>query len=89
MVIPLSAPKVAYLVHHSLEPTVHSLWLFSFVVDESTEFSLNCFPLGDLSDFVTFVCLEDIPIFSHSLILAPCYTPPYTRKRGVWWWLRS
>jgi hypothetical protein len=52
MVIPIGAPKVANLVHHGLEPVVYGLWLFSFVEDEPTEFSLNCFLLGDLGDFV-------------------------------------
>jgi hypothetical protein len=51
MVIPLGAPEVANLIHHSLEPVVHGLWLFSFVEDELTEFSLDCFPLGDLGYF--------------------------------------
>jgi hypothetical protein len=64
MVIPLGAPKVADLVHFGLEPVVHGLWVFSFVEDEPTEFSLNCFPLGDLGDIAPFVCrLEDDPNF--------------------------
>jgi hypothetical protein len=64
MVIPLGAPEVADLVHHCLESIVHGLWLFSFVEDESTEFSLDRFPLGDLCHFVPFVCrLEDVPNF--------------------------
>jgi hypothetical protein len=76
MVIPLGAPKVADLVHHSLEPIVHSLWLFSFVVDESIKFSLNCFPLGNLSDFVTFGALRTSQFFGtlqslHPVILLP------------------
>ena len=65
MVIPLGALEVASLVHHGLEMVVHSLWLFSFVEDEPTEFSLDCFSLGDLGDFVPFVCrLEDVPNLS-------------------------
>jgi hypothetical protein len=64
MVIPLGAPEVADLVRHGLESVVHGLWLFFFVADKPIEFSLNCFPLGDLGDFVPFVsCLEDIPNF--------------------------
>jgi hypothetical protein len=51
MVIPLGAPEVADLVHHSIESVVHGCWLFSFVEDELTEFSLDCFPLSDLGDF--------------------------------------
>jgi hypothetical protein len=61
MVIPLGALEVAYFVHRGLEPVVHSLWLFFFVEDELAEFSLNCFPLGDLGDFVPFACcLKDV-----------------------------
>jgi hypothetical protein len=52
MVIPLCAD----LVHHCLESVVHGLWLFSFVEDEPTEFSLDRFPLGDLGHFIPFVC---------------------------------
>jgi hypothetical protein len=52
MIIPLDVPEVADLVHHGLEPVVHGLWLFSFVEDEPTKFSLDCFLLGDLGDFV-------------------------------------
>jgi hypothetical protein len=64
MVIPLGAPEVADLVHHGLEPVVHRLWLFYFVEDKLTEFSLDCFPLGDLGDFVPFVRrLQDVPNF--------------------------
>jgi hypothetical protein len=37
------------------------LWPFSFIEDEPTQFSLDCFPLGDLGHFVPFVyCLEDV-----------------------------
>jgi hypothetical protein len=51
-------------VHYGLESVIHGFWLFSFVEDEPTESSLNCFSLGDLSDFVPSVCrLEDIPNF--------------------------
>jgi hypothetical protein len=68
MVIPLGASKVANLVHHGLEPVVHGLWLFSFVEDEPTKLTLNCFSLGDLGDFVPFVhCLEDAPNFFGTL----------------------
>jgi hypothetical protein len=56
MVIPLGAPKIAHLVHHCLEPVVHSLWLFLFVEDESTELSLDCLALGDLGHLIPFVC---------------------------------
>jgi hypothetical protein len=64
MVIPLGAPEVADLIHHSLELVVHGLWLFSFVEDEPTEFSLDCFLLGDLGYFVPFILhLEDVPNF--------------------------
>jgi hypothetical protein len=64
MVIPLGAPEVADLVHHCLEPVVHSLWLFSFVEDEPTEFSLNRFTLGDLGHLVPFMHrLEDVHNF--------------------------
>jgi hypothetical protein len=70
MVIPLDAPKVAYLVHHGLEPVVHGLWLFTFVEDESTKFTLNCFSLGDLGHFAPLVCrLEDVSIVSRLVIL--------------------
>jgi hypothetical protein len=55
MVIPLGALEVVHLVDHRLEPVVHGLRLFPFVEDESTEFSLNRFPFGDLFHFVPFV----------------------------------
>jgi hypothetical protein len=62
MVIPLGAPKVTHLVDHCLEPILHCLWLHSFVEDESTEFSLDHFALGDLGHLVPFMRrLEDIP----------------------------
>jgi hypothetical protein len=64
MVIPFGAPEVAPLVDHCLELVVHCLWLLSFVEDESTEFSLDRFVLGDLGHLVPFMCrLEDIPNF--------------------------
>jgi hypothetical protein len=64
MVIPLGVPEVADLVHHGIETVVHGLWIFSFVEDELTEFSLDCFPLGVLGDFLPFVHrLEDVPNF--------------------------
>jgi hypothetical protein len=78
MVIPLGALDVADLVHHGLEPVVHDSWLFSLVEDELAKFTLNCFPLGDLSDFVPFVRrLEDVLNFFgtfqslHLVILLP------------------
>jgi hypothetical protein len=64
MVIPLCAPKVVYLVDHCLEPVVHCLWLLSFVEDESTEFSLDRFALGDFGHLVPFMYrFEDVPNF--------------------------
>jgi hypothetical protein len=64
MVIPLGAPEVAHLVDHGLEPVIHCLWLLSFVEDESTEFSLDHFALGDLGHLVPFVRrFEDVPNF--------------------------
>jgi hypothetical protein len=68
MVIPLGALEVADLVHHRLESVIHGLWLLSFVVDGSTEFSLYHLPLGNFGDFVTFVRrLENAPIFFGTL----------------------
>jgi hypothetical protein len=68
MIIPLGAPKVVDLVHHGLESVVHGLCLFTFIEDEPTKFTLNCFPLGGLGDFVAFVyCLEDILNLSSTL----------------------
>jgi hypothetical protein len=62
MVIPLGAPEVAHLVDHRLEPVVHCLRLFTFVEDESTEFSLDHLALGDLGHLVPFVHgFEDVP----------------------------
>ena len=55
MVIPFGAPEVAHLVDHRLESVVHSLRLFPFVEDESTEFSLDRLALGDLGHLIPFV----------------------------------
>jgi hypothetical protein len=64
MVIPFGAPKVAHLVHHCLEPVVHGLRLFPFVEDESIEFSLDRFTLGDLGHLIPIVCgFEDVSNF--------------------------
>jgi hypothetical protein len=64
MVIPLGAPKVGDLVHHRLELVVHCLWLFSFLEDELTEFSLDHFALGDFGHFVPLMrCFEDVSNF--------------------------
>jgi hypothetical protein len=64
MVIPFGAPEVVHLVDHGLEPIVHGLRLFSFVEDESTEFSPDRLPLGDLGHLVPFVRgFEDVPNF--------------------------
>jgi hypothetical protein len=64
MVIPLGAPEVADLVDHRLEPVIHCLWLFSFVEDEPTKFSLDCLVLGDFGHFVSFMRrFEDVPNF--------------------------
>jgi hypothetical protein len=64
MVIPFCAPEVTHLIDHRLEPVVHGLWLFPFVEDEPTEFSLDCFTLGDLGHLVPFVRgFEDVPNF--------------------------
>jgi hypothetical protein len=68
MVIPIGAPEIADLVDHRLESVVHCLWLFSFVEDESTEFSLDRFALGDLGHLVPFMrCLEYVPNFFGTL----------------------
>jgi hypothetical protein len=62
MVIPPSAPEVVDLVDHRLDPVVHCLWLLSFVEDESTEFSLDCFAHGDFGHLVPFMRhFEDVP----------------------------
>jgi hypothetical protein len=56
------------LVDHRLESVVNSLWLFSFVENESTEFSLDRFTLGDFGHLVPFMCrLEDVPNFFGTL----------------------
>jgi hypothetical protein len=68
MVIPFCAPEVAHLVDQGLEPVVHCLWLLSLVEDESVEFSLDRFVLGDLGHLVPFVRrLEDVPNFFSTL----------------------
>jgi hypothetical protein len=68
MVIPFCALEVAHLVDQGLEPVVHCLWLLSLVEDESAEFSLDRFVLGDLGHLVPFVrCLEDVPNFFSTL----------------------
>jgi hypothetical protein len=68
MVIPLGTPEVADLVHHRFESVVHCLWLFSFVEDESTEFSIDRFALSDFGHLVPFMLrLEDIPNFFDTL----------------------
>jgi hypothetical protein len=78
MVIPLGAPEVADLFDHHLEPVIHCLWLFSFVEDESTEFSLDHFVFGDFGHLVPFMRrLEDVPNFFgtlhplHLIVLLP------------------
>jgi hypothetical protein len=64
MVIPFCAPEVVHLVDHRLEPVVHSLRLFPFIEDESTELSLDRFMLGDLGHLVPFAhSFEDVPNF--------------------------
>jgi hypothetical protein len=64
MVIPFGAPKVAHLVHLCLEHVVHGLQLLPFVEDESTEFFLDRFALGDLGHLVPFVRgFVDVPNF--------------------------
>jgi hypothetical protein len=84
MVIPFGAPEVAHLVHHGLEPVEHGLRLFPFVADESTEFSLDRFMLGDLGHLVPFMRgFEDVPISLRSFTLAPYYTPLDIKRRGV------
>jgi hypothetical protein len=76
MVIPLGAPEVAHLVHHCLEPVVHSLQLFPFVEDESTELSLDRLALGDLCHLVPFVRrFEDVPN-----LFGVCWGPAFSPK---------
>ena len=61
MVIPFGAPEVAHLVHQSLEPVVHVLWLLPFVKPEPTELPLDRLPFGDLGHLIPFVRrLEDV-----------------------------
>jgi hypothetical protein len=81
MVIPLGAPEVAHLVDHCLELVIHCLWLLSFVEDESTEFSLDRFTLGDLGHLIPLMRrFEDIPNFFGISTLAPYYTPLDTMR---------
>jgi hypothetical protein len=64
MVIPLGSPEVADLVDHYLESVVHCLWLLSFIKDESIEFSLDRFALGDFGHLIPFMRrLEGVPNF--------------------------
>jgi hypothetical protein len=68
MVILFGAPEVADLVDNSLEPVVHCLWLLSIVDDESTDFSLDRFVLGDFGHLVPFMChFEKVPNFFDTL----------------------
>jgi hypothetical protein len=71
MVIPFGAPEVVHLIDHRLELVINCLWLLSFVENESTEFSLDRFVLGDLGHLVPFMRrLKDIPNFFG--IFNPC-----------------
>jgi hypothetical protein len=85
MVIPLDAPEVAHLVDHRLELVIHCLWLLSFVEDESTEFSLDRFALGDLGHLVPFMRrLEDVPNFL--AFFNPCtllYSSQHKEARSI------
>jgi hypothetical protein len=68
MVIPLGASEVMDLVHNRLEPIVHCLWLLSFVENESIEFSLDRFALGDFGHLIPFMCrLENVLNFFGTL----------------------
>jgi hypothetical protein len=68
VVIPLGAPEVTNFVDHRLEPVVQCLWLLSFVEDESTEFSLDRFVLGDFGHLIPFMRhFEDVPNFFGTL----------------------
>jgi hypothetical protein len=68
VVVPLVVLEVADLVHHCLELVVHGLWLFSFVDDEPSEFSLYHIPFGDLGHFITFVHrLQQVPNLLYAL----------------------
>jgi hypothetical protein len=51
VVVLLGDLEVVDLVLLRLEPVVHVLWLFSFVEDESSGFSLDHLTLGDLVTF--------------------------------------
>ena len=55
MVILFGAPEVAHLVHQSLEPIIHLLWLLPLAKTEATELPLDRFPLGNLGEFITLV----------------------------------
>jgi hypothetical protein len=78
MVIPFGAPEVAHLVHHCFESVIHSLWLLSFVEDESAELSLDRLTLDDFGHLVPFVRgFEDIPNF-FGVLQSLCNTPGVT-----------
>jgi hypothetical protein len=85
IVIPLGAPEVAQLVDHCFESVVHCLRLLSFVEDESTEFSLDRFMLGDFGHFVPFMRrLEDVPNFL--ALFNPCtllYSSRHKKARSI------
>jgi hypothetical protein len=85
MVIPLGAPEVADLVDHCLEPIVHCVCLFSFVEDESIEFSLDRFTLSDFGHLVPFMRrLEDVSNFFG--LFNPCtllYSSIHKEKRSM------
>jgi hypothetical protein len=85
MVIPLGAPVVAHLIDHIFEPVVHYLRFFSFVEDESTEFSLNRLTFGGLGHLVPLVRrFEDVPNFFG--IFNPCtllYSSRHMEARSI------
>jgi hypothetical protein len=85
MVIPLGVPEVSHLVDHRLESVVHSLRLFPFVEDESTELFFDCFVLGDLGHLVPFLHgFEDILNFFG--VLQPCtllYSSRHKEARSI------
>jgi hypothetical protein len=85
MVIPFGDPEVAHLVDHCLEPVVHGLRLFSFVEDESIEFSLDRLALGDLGHLVPFMRgFEDVPNFL--ALFNPCtllYSSRHKEARSI------
>ena len=63
MVIPLGTLEVAHLIDHCLS-RLYILRLFSFVEDESIEFSLDRFTLGDLGHLIPIVRgFEDVSNF--------------------------